>query len=241
MKFLQWILLSTILGSPWLALLVLVVVYWTLDRYTLGLLPSPFKLFSRLRRLSTANAQLAANPHDRRARLTKADVLLDLRRPKAAFATIRPNVEAGDHDPHTLFIAGRAAFGAGEFDVGDRLLEAVRKDDAHFSHSRIDLELGRGRLNAGRFAEAKDALERFVATRAATVEGQVLLGRVLSKLGDPAGCKEAYNAAWRAYQEAPSFIKRRERWWAWRAQPMRPISYLAIGALVIGTCLAFFS
>lgn len=235
MKFLSWIFLSVLLGNPLLALVVLVVIYWMTDRYTLGLLPDPFRLVSRWQRLSHLNRRLNDNPHDRKARLDKADVLLELRRPKAAFAAVRPNVEAGDHDPHTLYVAGRAAFGAGEFDNGRRLLEAVREDDPSFAQGGIDLELGRGLLQAGRPEEAKVALERFVGGRTSAIEGNVLLGRARAAMGEAEGAAAARHEAWRAFVSAPRFLQRRQRWWAYQANPTRPVIYLAVGAVVAGT------
>lgn len=239
MKFVQWLLLSVLLGNPILALIVLLVVYWALDRYTLGLLPDPFRLVSRLRRRSATQRKLGINPHDRRARLDLADVLLDLRRPKAAWAVVRPNVEAGDHDPYTLFVAGRAAFGAGEPAIGDRLLEAAREEDADFMQNRVDLELGRGRLAASRPEAAREALERFVAARSSAIEGNVLLARARARLGDLEGARAARAAAWKAYAEAPRFLRRRERWWAFRANPARPLAY-ALAAAAVGATLAFW-
>ena len=229
-KFIQWALLSMLLGNPLLALFVLIVVYWALDRYTLGILPDPFRLVSRWRRLSAADRRLRDNPHDRKARLDKADTLLDLRRPTASFAAIRPNIEAGDDDPHTLFIAGRAAFGAGEPVIGNRLLEAVREDDPKFAQGRVDLELGRGRLAAKDFDGAKAALERYVENRTTAIEGNVLLARAFEGLGDSSGAQRAKKAAWTAFTEAPGFVRRRQRLWAWRANPGRPLLYLAVGA-----------
>lgn len=237
MKLLQFLVLSVLLGNPLLALFVLVVIYWALDRYTLGLLPDPFRFVSRWRRAAQLRSKLRTNPHDRRTRLALADTYLELRRPGAAFEAAKPNVEAGDHDPHTLFVAGRAAFGAGEAAIGDRLLEAARDEDPTFAQGRVDLELGRGRLDAGDAEGAKEALERFVAGRSSAIEGNVLLARARARLGDAEGARSARSAAWQAYREAPRFLRRRQRWWAWRANPARPLLYLGL-VVAFGATLA---
>ncbi len=40
--------------------------------------------------------------------------------------------------------------------------------------------------------------------------------------------------AWKDYVSAPGFQRRRERGWAWRARPCRPLAYAALAALVLG-------
>lgn len=230
MKILAWFVLFTLFGNPFVALFAVIVIYWLLDRWTLGILPDPFRLVSRWRRLRGLDAELAANPHNRKARRDRAEILLQLRRPKAAFAGIRPNVEAGDHDPHTLFLAGKAAFAAGESGVGRKLLEAVREEDPAFAQNRVDLELGRGLLAAGHAELAHEALERFVEARSSTIEGNVLLSRARDAVGDPSGARAARTAAWQAYVGAPRFVRRTERWWAWRANPLRPILWGSLAA-----------
>ncbi len=238
-KFLLWAVLWGLLDNPLLALVVVIAIYWALDRYTLGILPDPLRIVSRWRRLRSVNRRLQANPHDRKARLDKSDVLLELGWPKPAFDAVRPNIEAGDHDPHTLFVAGRAAFGSGEATIGQRLLEAVREDDPNFAQNRVDLELGRGLLKSGDFVGAREALQRYTNARTSVIEGNVLLARVHEGLGDAEAAAAARQAAWTAYTEAPGFLRRRERLWAWRANPSRPLLYLAAGAAA-GTAFVVF-
>ncbi|MEO1227845.1 MAG: hypothetical protein AAFZ18_02995 [Myxococcota bacterium] len=231
MKILTWFVLCTLFGNPFVALFAVIVLYWLLDRWTLGILPDPFRIVGRYRRLWRLDAQLEANSHDRKARFDRAETLLELRRPKAAFAAIRPNVEAGDHDPHTLFLAGRAAFAAGEFAVGRKLLEAVRKDEPSFAQNRLDLELGRGLLQGGEAEAAQEALERFVGAREASIEGHVLLSRARAARGDSEGAQAARAVAWKNYTAAPRFVRRTERWWAWRANPVRPVLWGSLAAV----------
>ena len=75
--------------------------------------------------------------------------------------------------------------------------------------------------------------------RHATVEGKVLLARALAAGGDATTASKLKDDAWRDYAAAPRFQKRRERFWAWRAKPARPLSYLAV-AVVIGALFARF-
>ena len=110
-QWIWWVLLSWLTGSPVTALLVLLVLWWLGDRATFRVLPDPMRWFHRRRRMAALRATLASNPHDRRARLELANLLLDVRRPAEAADVLRPNVEAGDDDVHTGGVCQQAKFG----------------------------------------------------------------------------------------------------------------------------------
>ena len=148
-KGLQWLGLTLLTGSPILSLLLLVVVWALLDRFTLGLLPDPVRAWARFSRVRRLEAHLARTPHDRRARLELGDLLVEQRRFRRALEVLRPNVEAGDDDVYTLYCLGVASYGAGLPADGERFLERARQKEPGFRMNAIDLEWGRGRLGGG--------------------------------------------------------------------------------------------
>lgn len=235
----QWLLLTMLTGNPILSLLILLVVWWALDRFTLGILPDPVRIFGRLSRIRRLRRVLRENPHDLRARVELADLLIARRRHRDAAEILRYNVEKDDQEARTYYLLGIALMGSGQTDRGAAALEEARLLDPKLGSGAIDLELGRGHLAAGRYEEAKAALERFVAQRSGTIEGNVLLARARDGLGDDAGATAARQAAWQDYVSSPRFVRRRERWWAWRAKPVRPLAYAAI-AFVCGTVIATY-
>jgi tetratricopeptide (TPR) repeat protein len=236
-RLLLWVLLTSITGSPVLSLLVLVVIWWTADRFTFRFLPDPVRAVRRRYRAGVLGGVLAANPHDRRSRLELAQLLLELRRPLRAVEVLRPNVEAGDDDVHTAFTLGAALARSGHREPAEQALAAARERDAHFRMGEIDLELGRLRLASGDAIGARQALERFLEERPGTVQGRWLLSRALLRTGDIAGAQRLRDEAWKEYRLLPRFQKRVERPWAWRAKPWRPVVYLAI-AVVLGLAMA---
>lgn len=240
-RFLLWWVLAQLTGSPLLALLILLVVWWAGDRATFRVLPDPFHALERARRRSALRQTLAVNPSDRRARLELAGLLLEARRPRAAVDVLRPNVEAGDDDVHTAFTMGAALARSGYADQAERVLAAARAADPEFRAGEIDLELGRLRLGREDFAGAREALERLLVARPGTVEGRWLLSRALEGLGDPAGARRARADAWREYVAMPAFHRRHERPWAWRARPIRPAAWalaLLLAGVLVARCLS---
>ncbi len=69
--------------------------------------------------------------------------------------------------------------------------------------------------------------------RHGTVEGRVLLAKALDKAGRDADAALMRDEAWKDYVAAPGFQRRRERMWAWRARPSRPLTYVAIALVVL--------
>jgi tetratricopeptide (TPR) repeat protein len=226
-----WMVLSAVTGSPVLAAVLVLGFLWTADRFTVGILPSPFRALKRWQRASHLERVLQSNPHDRRARYELADLWVQRRRYAAAVEVLKPNLEAGDEDVGTLFLLGVAYLGSGNAARGELLLDEAAKLEPGYQMSSIDLERGRWRLARGDVKGAVEALGRLVAARPGTVEGRVLLARALDQGGRDGDAALMREEAWKEYVAAPGFQRRRERLWAWRARPSRPLLY-GVGLLV---------
>ncbi len=240
-SWLLWIVLSAVTGSPLLSAAVMLAVMWAVGRYSMGILPSPFRWLARWRRAAQLQRTLQANPHDRRARFELADLWVGWGRYAAAVEVLKPNLEAGDDDVATLKLLGVAYLGAGDAARGELLLDEAAKVDPSFQMGAIDLERGRFRLARGDMPGAISALERLRALRPGTVEGRVLLARALDGSGRDGEGALMREEAWKEYAAAPGFQRRRERLWAWRARPSRPLLYGAVALLCLGLGLSGLS
>lgn len=238
-SWLLWMVLSSLTGSPVLSGVLVLAFLWVAERYTVGVLPSPFRALKRWQRASHLERQLQANPHDRRARYELADLWVARRKYAAAAAVLKPNLEAGDEDVATLFLLGVAYLGAGDAARGELLLDEAEKLEPGYQMGAIDLARGRFRLARGDAKGAVEALERLRAARPGTVEGRVLLASALERSGKDGEAALLREEAWKEYVAAPGFQRRRERLWAWRARPSRPIAYgvMALVAMALGFTL----
>lgn len=233
-SWLIWIVLSWVTGSPVVAAVIVLAIWWLGDRATFRLLPDPFGFFRRRARAGDLRRSLATNPHDRRARLELGQLYLDTGRPALAAPLLRANIEAGDDDAHTIFAMGAALARTGEWDRAETVLAAARDRDPAFRQGEIDLELGRMRLRKGEAGGAVEPLRRFIGERPGTVEGRYWLGRALAATGDAAGARAARDDAWREYAALARFRRQRERPFAWRLKPWRP-AFVAVLVLVLAT------
>jgi tetratricopeptide (TPR) repeat protein len=234
--YLQWIILSSLTGSPVGAAAFLFIFWFAVDRFTFGLFPDPVRWFMRRRREARLRRMLQWNENDRRARGELAELLVARGKFEQGLELLRKNLEAGDTDLNTAFSMGLAAYGAGHREQAEKLLAHVQEEDPDFRMHEVDLVLGRYRLKAGDFAGAKKSLEVLLQARKGSVEGRVLLARALEGLKDDGAAALVKDAAWAEYAMAPMFQRRKERFWAWRARPSRPALYAL--ALVCGLALA---
>jgi tetratricopeptide (TPR) repeat protein len=234
-KWMLFMFLTLLTGSPLLSLGLMVVFVLVADHFTWQLLPSPVRLFKRFQRAGYLAGVILTNPHERRARHELADIRVAQKRYAEAVDILKPNLEAGDEDVDTLYLLGVAYLGAGEAQRGELLLDEAEKLDAGYQLGAIPLERGRFRLKRGDAKGAVEALERFNTVRHGSVEGRFLLAQALTKAGRADEAKRMRDQAWSDYVVAPRFQRRRERKWAWRARPSRPLMYAAALAVVLGT------
>lgn len=234
-KWMLWMFLTLLTGSPLLSLGLVIVFIFVADRFTWRLLPSPVRMLKRFQRAGELAGTILTNPHERRARHELADIRVEQKRYDEAVDILKPNLEAGDEDVDTLYLLGVAYLGAGDARRGELLLDEAAKLDPDFRQGAIDLERGRFRLKRGEVKGAIESLERFCATRLGSVEGRYLLASALAKDGRSADAKRMRELAWNEYVAAPGFQRRRERRWAWLSRPSRPLTYAVLLALVLGT------
>jgi tetratricopeptide (TPR) repeat protein len=229
--FFQWIIFIAITGSPLGSAVALLVFWFLVDRFTTGVLPDPWRALMRRRRETTLRRTLLVNPHDGRARLELAQLYVERGNGKAAVEVLRPTFDRGAEDIQSVFTMGAACMQAGYYEQGEKLLAHASELDEDFRVGEIELARARGRLAQKDYAGARTALEAFVRHRKGTVEGRVLLAKALDGLGDDASAALMRDEAWREYVAAPGFQRRKERLWAWRARPSRPMTYGLVAVL----------
>jgi tetratricopeptide (TPR) repeat protein len=201
---------STLLASPFLLLLV----FFLARSY-----------FVEAQRTQSARASFRQNLEA--ATLNPADAsahynlgLLHQGRKEYAEARARfqraVEIDPGETDAH--YQLGRIARAENQLpDAIKHFGEVVERDDAHAQHE-IWREVGATYLAAGQFADARDALERFLAQRPSDPEALYLMGRAVAGLGDARAAKEWMQRCVEAVRTAPAYKYRADKRWLNEAQ-----------------------
>ncbi|HEX9918670.1 MAG TPA: tetratricopeptide repeat protein [Pyrinomonadaceae bacterium] len=98
-----------------------------------------------------------------------------------------------------------------------RFEQVVARDQSHSQHE-IWREIGATYLAAGQYADAQDALERFLDRRQADPEGLYLMGRALFGMGRTREAADSMRACIEAVKTAPAYKYRAEKRWLNEAQ-----------------------
>lgn len=230
--YLMWILLSALLGNPLIAAALVLGFFFFSGRYAFAA-PPPLRLWRQSQRAAVLDRQLADNPHNRAARFERAELYLLRGRYQRAAEILRPNLSQDD-DNDTFFVMGVASYGSLDRELGEKLLTTVAERAPNFRYGAPLLELGRYRLANGDAANARPLLERYCQLNSSSVEGRVLLSRACE--GEAA--LAARQDAWKVYTSLPRFQRRKERLWAYRANPTRAGVVIGIVVALIGLLIA---
>jgi tetratricopeptide (TPR) repeat protein len=95
--------------------------------------------------------------------------------------------------------------------------QVVERNQSHAQHE-IWREIGATYLAAGQFADARDALERFLENRPNDPEGLYLMGRAHAGLGHQREAASSMQACIEAVKTAPAYKYRTEKRWLNEAQ-----------------------
>lgn len=211
-KFFLFALLWWLVGNPFLAILILLVLLYLFDRRFVGLTPSVAAPIRRNRRLSRLRRELQLAPHNASAKLEVARLLIE----KGKYAEALELLEqvSGVYDSaDVVYETGLCRLKLGDTKEGEQLILQALELNPRVKYGEPYLRLGEA------FAkEAPDQavryLEAFRGVHSSSVEGSYKLGRLYERLGHLEEAKHAYADAGAVYRGIPRYKRRQERRWA---------------------------
>lgn len=233
-KILSFFVLSSLFGSPWIAIAVLIAISWILDRTTLRYLPGPWVAVRRWLARRRLEAAIAHNPHDFRTTLELGRMHLDGRRWAKALELLGRAKDAYRDDASVQVLHALARLGAGDRDGADEV-ERLMTANPKLRFGEPWLDAAEILLRVKDAPRAKVMLQRFLGQQPSNVKALYLLGRAHVATEDKQAGRDARSKAWHEYVTTPAFKRREFRVWAYRANPLRPALYGAcvVGALVL--------
>ncbi len=203
-------LFGWVLGSPFLLIIFLLLMRGYIGELMRG---------QRARASFRQNLEAATlNPADASAHYNIG--LIHLQRRELAAARERferaISIDAEEVDSH--YQLGRIARSEGRLaDAIKHFEQVVVRDPTHAQHE-IWREIGATYVHAGQFADAENALERFLDKRQSDPEGLYLMGRAYFGQGRLREAKEWMQRCVEAVRTAPAYKYRTEKRWLNEAQ-----------------------
>ncbi len=205
-----------LLGNPFLALIVLLVIIYVLDRRFVGIFPSAVKPLRRMSRIRTLRRQVANSPSDMSSRYELARLLLERRHYSEARRWLEQIGHAYQESAEYWDDLGTALLHTGDATTGEHYILKALELNPRVKYGEPYLRL------ASYYArhdgqKALDVLERFRNIQSSSCRAYYMLGQLDRSLGREQEAKASFQEAVMIYRSLPKYKKRSERGWAIRS------------------------
>lgn len=212
-KFFLFTFLWWLTGNPFLALLVLLLLLYAVDRRYIGLFPSitkPFKLSSRLNKLKQ---ELKLSPHNTSDKVEVARILIEKKRYGEAKSYLEDVLQVMEDSADVWFEYGFCQLKLGDAISGEQLMQRALGLNPRVKYGEAYLRLGEAfaRTNP---EKAILYLEKFRQEQSSSCEAFYLAGQIYKQIGRMEEARGAYKEALNVYGALPRYKKKSERRWA---------------------------
>jgi len=214
--FIGFILLSRLVGNPFLAILILLVIVYFLDRRYVGIFPNLMKPFRRVRQISKLRTTISLNPNDVSSKFELAKQLSERKRyleAKDLFLQIQNRYEQSAEFWVEL---GLVNLKLGLIEEGESQMLQGLDINRKAQYGQPYLRLAETFRNTDR-DKALHYVSEFQDIHTSSSEAYYLAGSMYRALGREEDAKQAFNESTSIYRSLPKYKKRQERRWALRS------------------------
>ncbi|WP_186323612.1 tetratricopeptide repeat protein [Paenibacillus xylanexedens] len=215
-KFLIFGLLWQIVGNPIVAILILLLILYFLDRRYVGVFPSFMKPLKRLRSISRLRQQIAMNPNEVSSKLDLARLLIERKRYEEAHAILLEIERPYEHSAEYWEALGTTELHLGKIQEGEQHILQALDINPRVKYGRPYLTLASSFKDQDQ-SKSLHYVNQFQEIHSSSSEAYYLLGSVYRSLGRNADAKQAYEQSLNVYRSLPKYKKRQERRWAVRS------------------------
>jgi tetratricopeptide (TPR) repeat protein len=212
-KFFLFSLLWMITGNPIIAIIVMLLVYYFIDRRYIGLLPSISKPFRRALRISNLKRQIAVNPHDMPAKYDLAQVYIERNQHQNALILLEGLSASMQKSPDVQYDTGVCHLALGHLEEGEGFILEALSEDSKLRHGEPYLRLATAYLTRDP-EKSMELLQEFQTRNVSSCESYYRMGLLYKNFHDITSAMEAWNQCLDTYRVLPRFRKRVERRWA---------------------------
>ncbi|MCQ6559747.1 tetratricopeptide repeat protein [Paenibacillus mendelii] len=213
-------LLWALLGNPFLAMIVLLVILYVIDRRFVGLTPSFIKPLRRRTAIRRLRQQVLMNPSDVPGKHELARLLIERKRYSEAKAILMPLQDALENSAEFWDDLGACLVPLSEPEVAEAAIRNALSINPRVKYGAPYLRL------ASLYAKtdpqkAIEQLEAFRSIQTSSCEAYYKLAQIYKQLGRLEDEKRALAECGAVYRMLPKYKKRQERKWALLARIRR--------------------
>ncbi|WP_163876987.1 tetratricopeptide repeat protein [Paenibacillus favisporus] len=212
-KIALFFILARLLGNPFLAILVLLIIVYLLDRKFVGIFPSVTKPFKRMNRISKLRAHVTMSPSDVSSKHELARLLIE-RKKYADALRLLESIETQSEDSAEYWDdLGTIKLKLGRIQEGEQHILRALELNPRVKYGRPYLRLADIYKSTDQ-AKAVSYVQEFQQIQSSSCEGYYLLGMMYKSLGRIQDAKAAFQESIDLYRALPKYKKRQERKWA---------------------------
>jgi tetratricopeptide (TPR) repeat protein len=213
-KLIAFSLLWRLTGNPFLAIIILLVIFYVLDRRFVGLTPNLFKPFQLNRKASRLRQELSANPHNTSAKLELARILIEKKKYQEALPYLEQTVAIMEDSADVHYDLGLCHLKLGDLSQGESLMLKALELNPRAKYGQPYLRLGEALSAADQPVKAAAYMEQFRELHSSSCEAYYRLGQLYQQLGRQDDAKRAFRETLNIYRGLPRYSRRQQRRWA---------------------------
>ncbi|REK69389.1 tetratricopeptide repeat protein [Paenibacillus paeoniae] len=207
--------LSWLLGNPIIAVVVLLLILYALDRRFIGLTPSLWKPFKRRSRISKLRQHIASSPSDVSSKHDLARLLIESKKFKEASTVLEPLQGTLADSAEYWDDLGHSYLQQGNIEKGEAYTLQSLKLNPKVKYGAPYLRLAAARMKKNP-EQALHALQAFQNIHSSSCEAYYKLATIYKEMNRIEESKLAAQEGLRLYKALPRYRKRSERKWAVR-------------------------
>lgn len=208
-------LLNFLTGNPILSIIIILVVFYALERRFIGLTPSIVKPFRRVRQTTKLKKRIELAPNDVSSKLELARVLIERKKFRQARVLLEPLRDTMDESAEYLDDLGVCLLETGDPAQGEAAIRRALELNPRVKYGAPYLRLA-AFYSTRDAAKALSDLEQFQEMQSSSCEAYLRLAGIYKQMGRKEDAQAAVEEGLRTYKLLPRYKKRTERPWAIR-------------------------
>jgi tetratricopeptide (TPR) repeat protein len=215
LKFSLLIFFFWLFGNPIIAILVMILLLYALDRRFVGLTPSLFKPLKRISRIKKLKQQIDRSPNDVSSKHELARLLMERKKYKDALTWLVPMQHMLEESAEFWDDLGTSYLNSGDEINGVSSILRGLELNPRVKYGAPYLCLA-DHFSNGHTEQALSYIQSFQSINSSSCEAYDQLTTIYKTLGNADAAKRSIEEGLRIYRMLPRYKKRQERKWAVR-------------------------